>query len=255
MSISKPYYRIIRPKKGARDYVLDDRYADNRLQLSRAYLSMESKLVEIFNYVEPGDENEQVYSLELYTLLLRACTEVESNFKLILNANKYSTTNDNYTMLDYMRVEKSSKLSLYKVKFKKWRKENGEYDTYEMQPFKEFGGNAPCSPSWYKAYNTVKHNRETEFSKASLENVMKAIAGVLVLLYSQFGEECIATYGCSEINGDDLEGYDENMDADIIFEVVPPTFNDWGESESYEFAWGELKKDINPIQKFDFDNV
>ena len=55
MGISKPYYRIARPKAYIPNYVTDHRYASDRLQLSRAYINIEpseaNKSVFLLNYI------------------------------------------------------------------------------------------------------------------------------------------------------------------------------------------------------------
>lgn len=104
MGLSKPHYRIARPKAYIPNYVTDDRYAFDRLQLSRAYVNIEKQLRDIFNHVEPDEANKNTFSFELYTLLLRACTEVELNCKEILEANGASPRGQFFTMNDYMNV-------------------------------------------------------------------------------------------------------------------------------------------------------
>src|SRR3990167_10206729 len=96
MTISRPYFRICRPDTwGNYDlpneayYPLDSRYASDRTNLVRAYHLLEQDLIRIFEYVEPTDANLQTYSHQLYALLLRACTEFESNARAILQANGY----------------------------------------------------------------------------------------------------------------------------------------------------------------------
>ena len=44
MGLSKPYYRIVRPKSDVTAFVTDPRYATDRLQLSRAYTNIENEL-------------------------------------------------------------------------------------------------------------------------------------------------------------------------------------------------------------------
>ena len=104
MSLGRPYYRIVRPSVPVIYYVHDNRYAQDMLQLRRSYFMLEEKLNEILNYIEPDERNLNVFSMELYSLLLRACTEVELNCKLILKANDYNT-NHNYSMRDYKKLK------------------------------------------------------------------------------------------------------------------------------------------------------
>lgn len=257
MGISKPFYRIARPKAFIPDYVVDKRYASDRLQLGRAYMNIEKELRTIFNFIEPDESNKNAFSFELYSLLLRACTEVELNCKLIMEANGATPQGRHFTMTDYKKLESASLLSKYKAVFQNWRQRNestGElaYVKKEFCPFVNFEATISKSPDWYVAYNDVKHNREENLEKANLENCMNAVAGILILLYSQFGSRCIETYGYNELYFQDLDKCDFEFDADVIFEIHPPSLNDWSDSELYDFKWNNIKSDTNPFDKFHF---
>lgn len=257
MGLSKPYFRIARPNAYIPSYVMDKRYAPDRLQLSRAYINIEKELRAIFNFIEPDESNKDVFSFELYSLLLRACTEVELNCKLIMEANGAGSVGQFFTMTDYKKLEDSSKLSKYKVVFQNWRCRNPhnnelEYIKKEFTPFSNFDTTLAKSPDWYVAYNKVKHNREENLEKANFENCMNAVGAVLVLLYSQFGSSCIETYGSSNIAIQAFDAYDNNFDADVIFAVVPPQLSDWTTDELYDFKWSDIKSDSDPFEKFSF---
>ena len=251
MSVEKPYYRIYRPIK-MRDaylpdykYVLDNSYAHNRLHLSRAYLNLERKLRDVFDYIEPCASNEAVFSFELYKILLMACTEVELNLKQILLAN--GGRNKDCSMRYYKEIEKSSKLSSYKVLFKNWRrnKKKNDYGDKIFIPFKSFERSK--SPRWYVSYNNVKHDREGKFNGASLSYCMYSVAAVLVLLYSQFGAYCIETYGDNAPQWND--GCEPQMNARTMFEIIE--FPHWTDEEMYDFNWGVIRHK-NAIQEFPF---
>lgn len=118
-----------------------------------------------------------------------------------------------------------------------------EYVKKEFRPFANFDTAIAKSPDWYRAYNQVKHNREDNLEKANLENCMNAVAGILVLLYSQFGSKCIETYGSCGVSFIDFdEDYDDPFDADVIFEINPPQIIDWN----------EIKSSPEPFEKFTF---
>lgn len=255
MALAKPYYRIIRPGPHAsiEEFVIDPRYAPDRISLVRAYLSIEKTLQDIFDYIEPADRNKDVFSHELYALLLRACTEVEANFKSILVANGVSGS-DHFNMGNYKKIEESSKLSKYEVTFPFWRKLDGSMSSLEMIPFESFQlGN---SPEWYVSYNNVKHNRDSKFENASLENCMNAVAAILVLLYSQFGASCLAIrvgslgFGGPALNED---GYNDlTFYGDTDFRITPPSMTDWPEEEWYNFDWDSIKGTAEPFEKYPF---
>ena len=57
MGLSKPYYRIARIKAYIPNYVTDDRYAFDRLQLSRAYVNIEKQLRDILKICRDSSMN------------------------------------------------------------------------------------------------------------------------------------------------------------------------------------------------------
>lgn len=151
MALPKPYYRLARPKAFIPNYVMNPRYASDRRQLSRAYVNIEKELRNIFNYVEPDESNLKTFSFELYSLLLRACTEVELNCKLIMEANGAAPQGSFFTMNDYKKLEQSSQLSKYVARFNNWRKKNPqteeiEYISKDFTPFANFAPTISKSP-------------------------------------------------------------------------------------------------------------
>lgn len=253
MKIQKPYYRIMRPGSVfISRYVLDPRYASNRKQLGRVYLNLENKLNKILDYVEPDERNLKTFSIELYTLLLRACTEVETNCKLILSANGVSEKKLK-NIKDYSMLEQSSRLSEYRVKYQDWKEYNPDtqqvkYIEKEFRPFQCFAERN--SPKWYSDYNQVKHDRERNLHLANLENCMNAVAAVLVLLYSQFGTFGVPNYGQPVfwLSGDESD-YPINNDSFFILE--PPI--SWKEDERYNFEWEKIRNQENPFATYPFE--
>lgn len=61
-------------------------------------------------------------------------------------------------------------------------------DYGRIEPFQGWTPDAPTeSLGWYNAYNSVKHDREASLKYATLEHVIQAVVGVLVLAEAQFG--------------------------------------------------------------------
>ena len=252
MRLTKPYCRIIRPFDDggddlgfwypwsySYDYVLERRYAEDRQELSRAYKLIEKDLLRLFEYVEPTDDNLKTYSHRTYELLLRAATEFETNCKRILESNEYEK-NGNLTIKDYFKINESSKLEEYRVSLTAWYPEKKE-----LSPFREWAGGCH-SLSWYRSYNNVKHDRNRNFREASLENVLCAIGGLRVVLFSQF----FAFLGPPEQEpAESDDGKTFRMSGDI-FEVTPPTT--WTHDEVYDFEWENIIDEPKPFARFDF---
>ena len=254
MGITKPYYRIIRPLHPQdpdicaaaydwyweRDFPADPRYANDRQELWRAYMLIEKDLLRLFEYVEPTDDNIEIYSHRTYELLLRAATEFETNCKRILESNGYSRRK-NLNTKDYFKIHKSSKLGDYAIFMTVWFPKKKL-----LKPFQAWAdGNS--SLSWYQSYNLVKHDRNREFPKASLENVLMAVAALYIILFSQF-VFVIDRHLSVHV---DLVNYEECTISQPghIFEVMPPR---WSEDEIYDFDWEEIKGDSWPFARFPF---
>jgi hypothetical protein len=257
MSINKPYKRIWRPVKDydwaktvvklddnafpTLDYLYDDRFAN---QEERKSLLIATRLImhdlnEIFNFIEPCDDNLSVYSHQIYELLLRAATEFESNCKGILKSNNYAKDEKKWTVEDYYKISKAAMLSEYKVTFVRWATD------HEFKPFKEWPPEKRKTLSWYNAYNKVKHDRYTNFKQATLDNLMNAVAGLLCILHAQYGEG-MATVG---FNGFSTCNSDEGIIETELFTIIAPKFpND----DQYDFIWDSIEKDANPTQDYPF---
>lgn len=257
MSISKPYKRIWRPMKGysflslewenigspqiSLDYLNSELFAPQK-ELSSLVTTTHliiRDLYDVFNYIEPSDENLNVYSHRLYELLLRTATEIESNLKGILNCNGYPTSRNMNMKEDYYKINGPTKLHEYKVVFHRWR------NYHEFKPFEVWNSGSFTSLPWYKAYNEVKHNRYDEFIKANLENVMNAFAGLLCILHAQIGNEMGSACFESMYPIPD----NESKLTTGSFTIFTPSFN---EEEKYEFIWDSLKTQVTPVENYSF---
>ncbi len=184
MKIELPYKRIIRPFTTSEDYTLgwsyyqeDQRNCTNMMEIIRSYNVIERDLIKLFEYIEPRQENYQTFSYRIYELFLRATTEFESNAKWVLHDNGY--VKDKYNMHDFFKLETSSKLSEYKLLINPH-----ENTRILLEPFKDWQ-KWNHSLKWYQDYNLVKHNRQKDFSKANLFNLLSSIGWLYILIGSR----------------------------------------------------------------------
>lgn len=97
MTITNSYYRTCRQfsdgsyaSSGKAKYIERPEFAQDAAHYVRAFLLIQKDLINLFDYIEPSDQNLQTYSFRIHELLLRTCVEVEANFKAILRENGYS---------------------------------------------------------------------------------------------------------------------------------------------------------------------
>jgi hypothetical protein len=220
-------------------YVRHPDYAPDALHYLRAYTLLQDDLLKLFEYVEPADANESTYSFRCLELLLRACGEVESNCRVILDANGFVTPNQRL-MEHYKKLNTTHHLASYSVRLPVW---TGGRSV--RQPFAAWqsGGTLP----WFKAHHGGKHNRHAEFPSANLANVVDAVAAVVVLLAAQFlTDDFGPMYWTSETGPGD--GFEYAIGH--YFQVKFPT--DWAPAECYEFEWEAIQTEATPFRRLSF---
>ena len=250
MSITRPYRRTCRQfvdgnytEGGRSQYMVHPKYADAPEHYVRAFLILLKDLQELFDFVEPADSNLSCYSYRIHSLLLRACIEVEANCKAILSENGYARSGD-WNMGDYKKIEKTHLLSKYEVKVPTW---SGSRETWT--PFATWASNG--SLPWYQAYNATKHDRHTEFPKATFEHLIEAMCGLMVLLSAQFETNDFSP-------GDTLlavSGPSDGMESGIgsFFRVRFP--ENWPPELRYDFDWQTLRNEDDPFQTIDYESI
>ncbi len=188
LSITPDHYhpRIARALPGGFDLWAYPAETDREfIARGRDHLSaIVEQLSGIFRVVEPGGSNAQAFGPSIMNLLIVACTEVEAQWKSVLHANGYagSSTKDYFKTCEALRLkEYSVLLAPYP-----W--------LAPIQPFADWSSDRPSgSLAWYDAYNDVKHDRYTNYSKATLSHCISAVSAIAILLVAQFGATALTS--------------------------------------------------------------
>lgn len=144
---------------------------------------LKSELDSIFQFVHPSSENLNTYSHNIRNLLILICTEVEAQLKGVLKEN-IKVKKKIYSTKDYVKLNKILRLNEYELEFSYYPSIN------KVAPFKNWDSISPTkSLKWYNDYNAVKHDREDEFKRATLINVINGICALAILYVAQFGKE------------------------------------------------------------------
>lgn len=226
MPISKPYPNIYR--SGTDGYLRYSRRTPEAKRYLQSFEILKRDLQLLFEFIEPCPDNYLAYSLRTFELLLRACTEIESNCKHILLTNKHDI--DHVNILRFADLNGPMRLSEFVVCCP-------AIDFEVFSPFESFGDTERNhrSPTWYRAYNEVKHDRANNFSRANLKNVIEAIGAVYVILTAQYGS-----------------GFDGAVGTIMGLSIGPPKYfslskqPNWSIDESYEFDWATLLSTDEP---------
>ncbi len=160
---------------------LDSSGYDLRLA-EQALLMLLQRLDEILHFVEPTVVSLSAYSHKARELLILACTEVENNWTTFLRAAGLTPPTRGFTTSDYVRLLEPLRLPEYYISFPRYAA------LADITPFGAWDATQPTqSLVWYNAYNKTKHDRSMNFSYATLENCLNAVAANLVLFTVRFG--------------------------------------------------------------------
>lgn len=187
--------------------------------------SLIARFHEVARSVEPDENNLQTYGHSIRELLIICATEVESHWKAVLKSNGFMK--ERLTTVDYAKTKTAMRLGEYQISFPSYPK------IKPVMPFKDWCAeqNQTKSLSFYNAYNLVKHDREGNFDKATLEYCIAALSACLVMVVAQFG------YGF-------MHKYD--MHRDFSIDKTPQ----WSPSETYCYPYDGFE--LKPVQ-YNFD--
>ena len=140
------------------------------LEIWNYYLSLEDDLKNTSRYVEPSGQ-ENVYSFEFAKLLILACTEIESVFKIICNIIKGEPVKGDISTYKEVILGKYPKIVETVILPTRLG--------YKIRPFSHWkDGKLP----WWSAYQAVKHNRGDCFNEATYINATTAIGALYILM-------------------------------------------------------------------------
>jgi hypothetical protein len=118
------------------------------------------------------------------------------------------------------------RLGDYSIKFPSfpWLESISPFEGWDAtgKPTQELG--------WYAAYNAVKHNREHEFPRATLKNVLQAIAATVIMMVAQFGS---------------IIGLGRNTELQLFFHLT--SWTRWSLGDVYIPSLGETAPEGQPI--------
>jgi hypothetical protein len=145
----------------------------------RHFLTLEADFAATARYVDFSRQNFAAFSIEYVKLMLAIGSEDDVLRKIICekidNAEKWENIDDyrNCIAAHSDIAEEEVLIRRYSLAFKPW-------ETWSH------GQNPP----WWRSYNNVKHQRDTQFHAANLENCANAISGLfVVVLYCHKAEE------------------------------------------------------------------
>ena len=148
----------------------------------KRFLFLEKKLLELSNYVDIDEKNFKTFSLEIMSLYLSTCSEIEAIYKEITD-KKGKSYNFKEFRQDFLSL-KNNQFLLEKISLK--------YSSIELTPLidinqKKENQDDFIGIKWWQDHNSIKHDRDINFHYATLENFISSLSALYLLnLYLNF---------------------------------------------------------------------
>lgn len=149
----------------------------------RQFNILQKNLEQVFNFIEPNEQNKQVYGLELRNIILLSSMEVEVHWQNLMKNNGYKK--NRLTTKDYFKLNEF-------INFKFEFKISNHPNFGTIKPFDDWVEISPTnSLKWYNSYNKIKHDRSNNLNMATLELAIASVSAVLTLLIVRYGQSNI----------------------------------------------------------------
>jgi hypothetical protein len=137
------------------------------------FLALEKDLETISRYIEFHLGNFNVFSIELAHLLFAAASEVDVLAKSLCKHFEPAADRDNINHYCQVLLKYIPSLPTDEVFVPRFG--------LNFLPWDNWGRNPPDRPNWWTSYNKVKHQRDTCFNQATLQNALNALGALLIL--------------------------------------------------------------------------
>ena len=148
------------------------------------YKNLEREVLELANQIHIDDNQLSVYSIKISELLIRCSVEIESISKdLFLNEGGIEPEGrdlffdtDCFDLLEskWLLSKKKIIVSSYNFHFQ-------ENENKVLTPLYKANKRGTSGSDWKKAYQAVKHNRNKDFKKGNIKNLLRALGTLFIL--------------------------------------------------------------------------
>lgn len=135
------------------------------------FLALERDFETVCRYIEPCEENNDTFSLELARVIMAATQEADVVLKAICNRHLNVTADKLHGYFPPIRSQLPQLLT-DSVRLPRFGMSSTPWQNWTQ-----------CSaPAWWTANNKIKHQRHTHFNRASFRHAFNAVGGLLLAI-------------------------------------------------------------------------
>ena len=145
------------------------------------FLSIEKDFAKTIDFVHLDTANFKAFSNEYAKLLLLIGSEVDVVAKLLCKNIDPAANPQNIN--EYRQMITAAFAGMHTVEIEIAR------FGLKVRPWTSWDPAVARSPSWWTAYNEVKHDRDNSFAQANQENTLNGLCGLMSLLLYNFKDD------------------------------------------------------------------
>ena len=147
--------------------------------------ALTAQLDRICRTIHPSADTLSAYGHAIRNLLILACTEVEAHWRGVLLAD--GVVGDRFTTNHYVKLVAAMRLNEYAVSLPSFPWLD------PIRPFEHWGtsGRPTEEIPWFADYHAVKHDRESEFRRATLANAFCAVSACAIMMAAEYGHDAL----------------------------------------------------------------
>jgi len=139
------------------------------------FLTLEKDLGETTKYVEHCYDNYKTYSFEFFKIIQLSCAEIDSLLKDLCKCWNPDTKASNITQYANIIIPEYSKIEDYSTVM------NFSSPPLSFLPWKDWSPEK--APTWWRQYQSLKHNHTENFKYATLENAYLCLSALFIILH------------------------------------------------------------------------
>jgi len=143
-----------------------------KLHYWQYFVALEADLAATARFVEPAQANMSTYSIEFARILLGAGSEIDVLCKVLCQEHHLSVSPVNIHGYRSAIVARFPRFTKLEIQVPRYGLVRLPWQAWEQG----------TNPTWWRAYNQVKHERHNHFANANLGNALDAVSGLFVLV-------------------------------------------------------------------------
>lgn len=178
------------------------------------FLALEQDFQAISRFIEPCEKNENTFSIELSRIIMSSTQEVDVIIKSLCHLFESSSNPskiNQYFPIIQRHIPQILEEQVYLPRF-----------SMSSQPWIDWKENE--APLWWQANNKIKHQRNTEYHKATLKNAFNSLAALFLTTSYFYKKEF------------EIENQFPNMKWMDVTKILTPTATLFRLNDSYYYG-------------------